>query len=178
MKQESASFTAADVPRFFEEIFLVDVRNTMERLRAAGQRLDQLSSSIADERGQGPDWNAKEILAHIAILSRAYGVFAYMVGNGRLAELELGPVISQRDVVGEEMAQRPVQEIMAEIRRQHERTLTFLESATAEQLRRTCKTENGEITAEHLVRVPLVAHLEQHVGQLEEALAKSGMTAR
>jgi len=66
---------------------------------------------------------------------------------------------------------RPVAEILAEIDRQHQRTLKFLAEATPEELRRSVRVEHGEITAEHLVRVPLVAHLEQHVAQLEAALA-------
>ena len=93
-----------------------------------------------------------------------------MVAKGRLTDLPIGDVINQRDVVGEEMAQLSVAAIVAEARRQQERTLAFLERATPEQLRATCKTETGTISAEYLVRLPLVAHLEQHLDQLEETL--------
>jgi hypothetical protein len=79
-------------------------------------------------------------------------------------------VITQRDTLGAEFAARPVAEILAEIDGQHQRTLKFLAEATPEELRRSVRVEHGEITAEHLVRVPLVAHLEQHLAQLEEAL--------
>lgn len=172
MKLESAAFTAADVPHFLDEIAVYDVRNTADRLRRGSERLAEFAARVPDERApEGADgWNAKEILAHIAVLSRAYGVFAYMVAKGRISELMFESVISQRDVVGEEMASKPVAEIVAEAQRQHQRTLDFLSSATLEELRRPCKTEGGEITPEELIRIPLVAHLEQHLEQLEAAL--------
>jgi hypothetical protein len=172
MQTESAAFTAADLPRFFEEILVWDARATADRLRRGNQRMHELAERIPDNApGAGEDWNAKEILAHIAVLSRAYGVFGYMVAKGKLTELTMESVITQRDVVGAEMAARPVAEIVAEVERQHQRTLKFLEEATPEELLRKVKVENGEVTADYLVRLPLVAHMEQHLDQLEKALA-------
>jgi len=81
-------------------------------------------------------------------------------------------------VVGEEMASRPVAEIAAEAAAQQQRTLRFLESATAEQLRRTCRVESGDVSAEYLLRVPLVAHLEQHLDQLEQMLQPAPAATR
>jgi hypothetical protein len=170
MKQESLAFTAADVPRFFDEILLYEMQKVAARLRAAGERLDRLVAAIPDARGEGVEWSAKEVLAHIAVLSRAYGVFAYMVATGRLTELEIANVISQRDVVGEEMAGQPVADIVAEIHRQHDRTLAFLDRATTDQLKAHLRTENGTITVEYLLRFPLLAHLELHLDQLEGVL--------
>jgi hypothetical protein len=172
MQTESATFTAADLPHFLEEIMVWDVKATADRLRLAGARVHELAERIPEdgpESSQG--WNAKEVLAHIAVLSRAYGVFGYMVAKGRLTDIKLEDVITQRDTLGAEFAARPVAEIVAEIDRQHQRTLKFLAEATPDELRRSVRVEHGDITAEHLVRVPLVAHLEQHVAQLEEALA-------
>jgi hypothetical protein len=171
VKTESTAFTVADVPHFFDEILMVDVRHTIERLRADSARLQRLADAIPDERGATDEWNAKEVLAHIAVLSRAYGVFAYMVAKGRIDELAIGDVISQRDIVGEEMARKPVREIVDEAVRQHRRTLGFLESATLEEMKRTVKTETAALSVEHLIRLPLIAHLEQHLDQLEAALA-------
>ena len=172
MQSESAAFTAADLPHFLEEILVWDVKATAERLRTAGVRLRQLAQQIPDDSPESSDgWNAKEVLAHIAVLSRAYGIFGYMVAKGRLTELKLEEVITQRDTLGAEFAARPVVEILAEIDRQHQRTLKFLAEATPEELLRTVKVEHGEVSAEYLVRMPLVAHLEQHVDQMEKALA-------
>jgi hypothetical protein len=93
-----------------------------------------------------------------------------MVAKGRLTDLNMEEVITQRDVLGAELAARPVAEILEEIDKQHQRTLNFISEATPEELLRTVKVEHGEVTAEYLLRLPLVAHLEQHVDQLEKAL--------
>ncbi len=171
MQTESAGFTAADLPRFFEEIQAWDTRNTAERLRRANARVHQLAERIPDgSLTDSPQWNAKEVLAHIAVLSRAYGVFGYMVAKGKLPELPLEAVITQRDVVGAEMASKSVAEIVDEIDRQNDRTQKFLAEATTEELRRTVKVEYGQVTAEYLIRLPLVSHFEQHIDQLEATL--------
>lgn len=171
MRETSNDFTADDLPRFFDEIFEWDVRHTRERLRVASERMNQLVAAIPDvPRGEG-EWNGKEILAHIAVLSRAYGVFSYFIASGRLTDLELGDVINQRDSEGDKYMAMSCVEIAAEATRQHKRTLKFLDGASTEDLRRECRVERGTITAEYVVRLPLVAHLEQHVAQLEQALA-------
>ncbi len=172
MKTESAAFTAADLPHFFAEMLVWDVKATAQRLRVAGARLRQMAAQIPDDAPPSSDgWNAKEVLAHVAVFSRAYGVFGYMVAKGRLTEMKLEDVITQRDELGAELAARPLAEILAEIDKQHQQTLKFLAGATPEELLRTVKVELGEVTAEYLVRLPLVAHLEQHVDQIERALA-------
>lgn len=172
MKSESAAFTVADLPRFFEEILVWDAKATADRLRRANKRMHELAERIPEEAPEAGDgWNAKEVLAHIAVLSRAYGVFGYMVAKGRLTDLTMESVITQRDVLGAELAARPRAEIVAEADRQHQRTLKFLAEVTPEELLRTVQVESGKVTAEYLVRMPLVAHLEQHIDQLERALA-------
>jgi hypothetical protein len=178
MKQESAGFTSADVPRFFDQLLDIDMRQTAARLEAASARMQALAARVPDERSTDGEWNAKEVLAHVAVLSRAYGVFAYMVAHGRLSEMDLGAIISQRDVVGEELASRTVPEIVAEAVKQHQRTLKFMASATPEQFKARVKTEHGEIPVEHLLRLPLLVHLEDHLDQIERLLdAEAGAGA-
>jgi hypothetical protein len=170
MRENSNSFTSADLPRFLDEMFEIESRNTAGRLRRASQRMNELARRVPDEpRGEG-DWNAKEVLAHIAVLSRAYGVFSYLIATGRLTELNFGDVISQRDVEGDRYMAMSVAEIAADATSQHQRTLKFLETATTEQMLRECSVENGTITADYVVRLPLVVHLEAHVADLEKAL--------
>ena len=170
MRESSHDFTAADIPRFFDEIFEWEVKNTRERLRVASERMNQLAARVPEAPRGGGDWNAKEILAHIAVLSKAYGVFSYFIATGRLTDLALGDVINQRDAEGDKYMAMTCAEIAAEATAQHERTLKFLDGASLEDLRRECRVERGTITAEYVVRLPLVAHLEQHVEQLEKAL--------
>ncbi|MFN2465433.1 MAG: DinB family protein [Candidatus Dormibacteria bacterium] len=170
-REDSSSFTAADVPRFFDEIFEFEMRQVAARLRAASARLRALAPRVPDEPRSEADWNAKEVLAHIAVLSRAYGVFGYMIATGRLTDIPLGDVINQRDREGDKYMAMRAEEIAAEAVKQHQRTLKFLDSATVEQLRRECRVEGGAVSAEHIIRLPLLAHLEQHLQQLEHALS-------
>jgi len=171
MREDSSSFTAADVPRFFDEIFEWEMHHTADRLRRASLRLEALAARIPDTPRAEGEWNPKEVLAHITVLSRAYGVFGYMIATGRLTEVPLGDVINQRDREGDKFMAMPAAEIAAEAVKHHQRTLKFLDGATVEQLRRQCRVEDGTMTAEHVIRMPLVAHLEQHLDQLEKALA-------
>ncbi|MHB8507471.1 MAG: DinB family protein [Candidatus Dormibacteria bacterium] len=172
MKNESRAFTAADVPRFFDELRLEEAANLADRLRAGSARLQQLAARVPEDGGQAEGWNAKEILAHVAVFSRAYGVFAYMIARGRLPQLELAAVINQRDTFGEEMVKRSVAEIVGEAVEQHQKTLAFLEKATPAQLAAECRVEDGTVTPELLIRLPLVAHLEQHLRHLEAELER------
>ncbi|GAC1334669.1 MAG: hypothetical protein NVSMB17_16630 [Candidatus Dormibacteria bacterium] len=171
MRENSNTFTSQDLSRFLNEIFDIETRNLADRLRRASERMNELAAEVSDEpRGDG-EWNAKEILAHIAVLSRAYGVFSYMIATGRLTELNFGEVISQRDLEGDKYMAMSAAEVAATATEQHQRTLKFLERATPEQMLRECKVETGSITAEYVVRLPLVVHLEQHVLELEKVLA-------
>lgn len=170
MREHSSTFTAEDIPRFFDEIFEWDMHHTADRLRRASARVQELAARVPETPRADAAWNAKEVLAHIAVLSRAYGAFSYMIAAGRVTEVTMGEVINQRDVEGDKYMAMPASEIAAEAVRQHQRTLKFLETATPEQLRRECRVEGGSMTAEYVVRLPLVAHLEEHVEQMEQAL--------
>jgi hypothetical protein len=170
MKPESKDFTSADVPRFFDQLLERDMKETAERLRAASRRMEDLAARIPDTRTDDETWTAKEVLAHVFVLSRAYGAFAYMVARGKVGELNIGDIISQRDVVGDEAAGWSVPEIVAQAKKQHERTLKFMDSATIDDYKRSVQTEQGVIYVESLLRRPLVVHLEDHLDQIERLL--------
>jgi DinB superfamily len=171
MKPESQNFTSEDVPHFMDELLGREMGLVADRLRAASARMEALAPRIPDERSDDESWTAKEVLAHVFVLSRAYGAFAYMVARGRVPELSFGDVISQRDTLGDEIARLPVAEIVAKAREQHERTLKFMERATLADYKASVKTEHGDISVEGLLRLPLVAHLEDHLDQIERVLA-------
>jgi hypothetical protein len=170
MREDSATFTADDLGRFFAEMVPWEITSMAERLKRASDRLLELGQRVAEEPPGTAGWNAKEVLAHIAVLSRAYGVFGYMVATGRLTDLPLEGVITQRDAEGAKYMQMPAADIVAEAVNQHQRTLKFLEGMTPEQFRRTVTTESGELSVDYILRMPLLAHLEQHLDQLQRAL--------
>ncbi len=182
MKIESTSFGPAELATFMDDLIDIDRQALIERLGRDSERLGQLAGLVTrasetrpasgPESGEGTqDWSAHEVLAHIAVLSKFYGVLAYQIGSGRLSELDLLGQVSLRDVMGEQLARRLPDELAASTQADHRRTLDWLRRATPADLRRRCETGGGaSMSAEEVARLALCAHLEQHLAQLEAAL--------
>ncbi len=172
MEIESTSYGAAEVAGFLDDLVDVDRRALVRRLETASERLGELAGRVSGDDVAPPGrWTATEVLAHIAVLSKFYGVLGYRIGSGALSEVDLLGQVHLRDVVGQQMAERPPAELAAMARNDHRRTLDWLRSAPAADLRRRCAVGDGRwMTAEEVIRLPLTSHLEQHVLQLEEAL--------
>jgi DinB family protein len=169
---ESEAFQGVDVDRFLDDLRLVERDALVARLEAAGPRLAALAERIPESPpAAGEEWNAKQVLAHLAALSKLYGMLTYRVGTGALTEFDLMAMVNQRDAAGAALAQLPVAELVGMIHADHARTLAYVRSALPEQLERRCRF-NGErdLSAGEILRLPLVAHVEQHLSQLEAAL--------
>ncbi len=113
------------------------------------------------------------MLAHIAVLSKFYGMLTYKIGSGQMTELDLLGNVQVRDVLGEPLAQRPPAELVEMALADHRRTVEYLRSADARAMRRECVLDGGRavMRAEEVAREALVGHLELDVEQLEGALA-------
>lgn len=176
MKIESPSFTQSDLQGFLDETRETERLHLVGRLETLDARLDALAPRLEAEpvdARHGDGWTAHEVLAHMAVLSKFYGVVAYQIGSGKATEFNLPEFVSLRDVVGEQAAQEPVAELLQQVRESHEKTLGWLRRATAADLERRATTgmdRDPEMTAGEVVRLVLCAHLEQHLDQLEEAL--------
>lgn len=173
MEIESTSFGQAELERFLHELVDHDRQALAARLERASARLGELAARVPDGAPPGTGrWNAKEVLAHVATLSKFYGVLAYRIGTGAVTEFDLMEQVQLRDVVGEQMAQRPAAELVAMAQADHRRTAQWLRSADPAALLRRCATGDGSsLGAEEVIRLPLCSHVEQHLEQLEAALA-------
>lgn len=173
MKIESPEFTQADLDSFFNEQLDRERLRLAERLESASARLAAIAPRItASEQRHGESWTNHEVLAHIAVLSKFYGVMVHRVTSGQMTEVDLLDATKLRDVAGEQTAALPAAEILASIARDHARTASLLRSMDPAALRKTATLPSGEaVSAEFLVRYPLINHLEQHVEQLERTLA-------
>src|SRR5450759_2458455 len=172
MKIESPAFTRTDVEQFLDEMLDHDRRALGDRLEKASARLAELGPRVKAGRGES-EWSEHELLAHIAALSKFYGVLVPKISSGQMAELDLLENVNLRDVVGEQMAQIEPAELLRMALADQVRTLRLLRTAGASSLRRTAKQENGElISAIEVARLPLVNHLEMHVDQLERAVSR------
>jgi hypothetical protein len=170
MKIESTAFTRSDVERFLDEMLDHDRQLLADRLEKASARLAELGPRVSAGRGEG-EWSQHELLAHIAVLSKFYGVLVHKISSGQMAEIDLLENVNLRDVAGEQMAQIEPAELLRMALSDQARTLKLLRSAEPASLRRQAKQENGELmSAIEVARLPLVNHLEMHLDQLERAV--------
>jgi hypothetical protein len=170
MKIESTAFTRDDVEQFLDEMLDHDRRLLADRLEKASVRLAALGPRIKEGRGE-TEWSHHEILAHIAVLSKFYGVLVHKISSGQMSEIDLLQNVNLRDVVGEQMAQIEPLELLRMTLADQARTLKLLRTVEPSALRRKARLENGEMmSADEVARLPLVNHLEMHVDQLERAL--------
>lgn len=171
MKIESPTFTIDDLQGFLDTYVDRERHLLADRLEQASHRLEALGSRVKPERSDREEWTAHELLAHIAVLSKFYGVMVHRVASGQMTEVDLLANVNLRDVAGEQMAAMSRDELLQAIRADHARTSKLLRSVEPSALRRSVKLTNGEsVTAEFIARYPLVNHLEEHVEQLERQL--------
>ena len=173
MKIESTGFTAADLDHYRDELIDHERLVLADRLERASARLETLGVGVGEQSsGTEAEWNPREVLAHIAVLSKFYGMLAYKIGSGQMTELDLLGNVNLRDVLGEQLAHEPATTLVAMARSDHERTVRWLRSADAAAMRRECVVDDGRsvMRAEDIAREALIGHLELHVEQLERAL--------
>jgi hypothetical protein len=170
MKNESATFTRADLRKFFDELHDHERQRLADRLETASSRLGELGPRVNTAAG-ADGWSAHEVLAHIAVLSKAYGVTVHRISSGQLTELDLLSYANLRDTMGEQMVAIEPAELIRMAMQDHARTIKILRTADAESLAREAKLEDGRsMSALDVARLPLVGHLELHIAQLERAL--------
>jgi len=172
VKIESPAFTLDDV-RSFMSTYLDRERNLLaDRLQNASDRLAALAPRVKAERGGESDWNAHELLAHIAVLSKFYGVLVHRVSSGQQPNMDLLEAVHLRDTVGHQMSQLEPADLVRMTVADHARTIKTLRETEPEALRRSADLGEGiTMTAEEIARLPLVSHLELHIEQLEKLLA-------
>src|SRR6201984_1373477 len=106
MKIESPAFTMDDIRAFMSSY------RDRERLLLA-DRLQHLSERIADLGPRvkrqidetEPEWNAHETLAHIAVVSKFYGVLVHRIAAGKLDDMNLLEAVNMRDTAGRPMGE-------------------------------------------------------------------------
>ncbi|HXC75905.1 MAG TPA: DinB family protein [Candidatus Acidoferrum sp.] len=173
MTNESTTFTATDLQGFLDEMINHDRLALADRLQRASERLAEYGPLVTSGRGpEGGMWSAHDVLAHIVVLSKFYGVIFHKVSSGKMTELDLLNNVGLRDAMDEQMAQIDPNELIRMALDDHARTIQGLRAADAGSMRRVVKVDGGEtMTAEEVARLPLISHLELHINQLLQALA-------
>jgi hypothetical protein len=173
MKDESTAFTETDLHGFLDEMIDHDRLALADRLQRATERLAEYGQLVtAGDSDKASAWSAHEVLAHIVVLSKFYGVIFHKVSSGKMTELDLLNNVGLRDAMDEQMAQIEPKELVRMALEDHARTIKSLRAADAASMRRVVKVDGGEtMTAEEVARLPLISHLELHIDQLARALA-------
>jgi hypothetical protein len=173
MKIESPAFTMDDVNAFMQA-YRDHERNVLaDRLQRISDRLAELGPRVSAQRGDGEEWNAHELLAHIAVVSKFYGVLVHRIAGGKMTDFNLLEAVHMRDAAGHQMAQTPPNELLAQSLADHARTIDTLRKADPRALQRSAQVDEGAtMTAEDVARLPLVTHLEMHVDELEKMLGR------
>jgi len=173
VKIESPAFTMDDVRSFMDSYQDRDRNLLADRLQRASDRLAEIAPRISAEKGDGDQWNAHEVLAHLAVVSKFYGVLVHRIASGKLSNLNLLEAVNLRDAAGHQMSQLEPAELLRMTLADHERTINTLRTAEPASLRRTAHVDDSTtMSAEEVARLPLITHLEMHIEQLEKLLAQ------
>lgn len=171
MKIESTTYTQDDLRKFYDDLFERERAVLADRLENASARLARIGPAIKAGTGEGA-WSDHEVLAHIAGLSKFYGVIIHRISSGQMNEVDLLAGTNLRDTTIEQLAEIEPSELLRTTLADHARTVKVLRTVDAASLRREVKDSGGDsVTAEFLARYPLINHLEEHVDQLERSLA-------
>ena len=143
-----------------------------DRLQNVSDRVAKLGPQVDDAANDAdPEWNAREILAHIAVVSKFYGVLVHRIAGGKLDDMNLLEAVNMRDAAGRQTAELNPGELVSQTLTDHQRTLKTLRESDVDSLKRSARIDDGtSLTAEEVARLPLITHLEMHVDQLEKIL--------
>ncbi len=174
MKIESPQYTGADLMAFLDKMQDHDRQGLADRLQHASKRLAEIGPRVKPGRSAGDEWSAIEVLAHIAGLSKFYGVMVHRMVSGQMTDLN--PMVQaarMRDGAIDQLANSEPAELLRGTLADHERTIKELRTADPASLRRaTALPDGGMTTAEEVARLPLITHIEQHLDQLEKVLGR------
>jgi hypothetical protein len=173
MKLESEAYTLDDLHAFLDQQQDRERMALADRLEKASNRLATIAAQV--EAGHGEDeWSNHEVLAHIAVLSKYYGVLVHRISSGQVTEIDMLSNTRLRDAAGDQMSQLEPADLLQAVLADHARTVKLLRTVDPASLRREATDASGEkYTAEFLARYPLINHLEEHVDQLERSLAQA-----
>src|SRR5207247_7626924 len=137
MKIESPAFTLDDVKTFMDT-YLDRERNLLaDRLQIASERLAALAPRIKAEHGDENSWSAHELLAHLAVLSKFYGVLVHRISTDQLPNMNLLEAVHLRDTVGHQMSQLEPADLVRITLVGHERTIKTLTTSDTQALTKT-----------------------------------------
>ena len=172
MKIESPAFTMDDVRAFMATYRDRERHVLADRLQRISDRLAEIGPHVSSRQSDEAEWNAHEVLAHLAVVSKFYGVLVHRIASGKLTDMNLLEAVNLRDAAGKQMSEMDPAELLRMTLADHQRTINTLRTADPASLQNSARVDDGTtMTAEEVARLPLITHMEMHVEQLEKLLA-------
>jgi hypothetical protein len=135
--------------------------------------LAEIGPHVAAQQSDEAEWNAHEVLAHLAVVSKFYGVLVHKIASGKLPDMNLLEAVNLRDSAGKQMSEMEPAELLRMTLADHQRTISTLRTVDPASLQNSARVDDGTtMTAEEVARLPLVSHLETHIEQLEKLLRR------
>src|SRR5260370_10610094 len=129
MKVESPAFTMDDVGAFMHSYRDREMQMLADRLQHVSNRLAELGPRVQAPPGDDSEWNAHEILAHLAVVSKFYGVLVHRVSSGQMSELNLLEAVNLRGPAGKPMAELEPAGLVTRTLADHARTIKTLRAS-------------------------------------------------
>src|SRR5260370_21098426 len=104
MKIVSTTYTQADLQSFYEDLFERERTVLADRLESVSARLAKVGPAIKAGPGD-TEWSDHEVLAHIAGLSKFYGVIIHRISSGQVDQVDLLTCTNLRDAPVQQLAQ-------------------------------------------------------------------------
>src|SRR5258706_15515220 len=145
MKIESTTYTQADLQSFYEDLFERERTVLADRLEKVSARLARIGPAIKAGPGDSgnSEWSDHEVLAHIAGLSKFYGVVIHRISSGQVDEVDLLSGTNLRDAAVEQLGQIEPSELLRHTLADHARTVKLLRTGEAKFLPRRGKGSGG-----------------------------------
>jgi len=144
-----------------------------DRLQRVSDRLAEIAPRVTAQQSDEDEWNAHEVLAHLAVVSKFYGVLVHRIASGKLPDMNLLEAVNLRDSAGKQMSQIEPAELLRMALADHQRTINTLRTADPESLQNSARVDDKTtMTAEEVARLPLITHMEMHIEQLEKLLSR------
>jgi uncharacterized damage-inducible protein DinB len=174
MKIESPAFTMDDMRAFMTSYRDRERHLLADRLQRVSERVTELGPRVKRHIDDSEsEWNAHETLAHIAVVSKFYGVLVHRIASGKLDGMNLLEAVNLRDSAGRQMAELEPDELVRQAVADHQRTIKTLREVDPSSLEKSARIDDGtSMSAEQVARMPLISHLELHVEQLERMLSR------
>lgn len=172
VKLESPAFTMDDINAFMASYRDRERDLLADRLQRISERVAELGPRVVHEvNEEQSEWSPHETLAHIAVVSKFYGILVHRIAAGKLDDMQILDAVNMRDAAGREMAKLDPHELVRQTLADHQRTIKTLRESEVASLERSARMDDTtSMTAEEVARLPLISHLEMHVEQLEHML--------